>query len=248
MGSWCLLHKKGDVWGGGEDENPFSSARLCGREERSAPFCPPQPLLCFLPRPTRGLCLLSAQAPLLCTGAQAEPAADPGPPIAHLPRHGTGPLLCAHPGAAHGHPALPCLGVRGCGAHRHCHLRGRAGTAPQHPQVSRRLGFSFPGRGAGLGAACRGRGTRQACGPLGRVQSSSIFVPRRVLAGAGSHRGWMMLKLLSLLYLAMQLGCIALVNFSLGFLLAVTLVPVAAAVQPTGPKYVPRCPRNVQKH
>ncbi|XP_054841149.1 glycosylphosphatidylinositol anchor attachment 1 protein [Eublepharis macularius] len=58
----------------------------------------------------------------------------------------------------------------------------------------------------------------------------------RVLTGAGSDRGWMMLKLLSLLYLAMQLGCIALVNFSLGFLLAVTLVPVAAVVQPTGPK------------
>ncbi|XP_062424568.1 glycosylphosphatidylinositol anchor attachment 1 protein [Rhea pennata] len=59
----------------------------------------------------------------------------------------------------------------------------------------------------------------------------------RVLAGSGSDRGWMTLKLLSLLYLAMQLGCIALVNFSLGFLLAVTMVPVAAVVQPTGPKY-----------
>nr|XP_056710708.1 glycosylphosphatidylinositol anchor attachment 1 protein [Euleptes europaea] len=58
----------------------------------------------------------------------------------------------------------------------------------------------------------------------------------RVLTGAGSDRGWMMLKLLSLLYLAMQLGCIALINFSLGFLLAVTIVPVAAVVQPTGPK------------
>ncbi|NXE57059.1 GPAA1 protein, partial [Casuarius casuarius] len=60
----------------------------------------------------------------------------------------------------------------------------------------------------------------------------------RVLTGSGSDRGWMTLKLLSLLYLAMQLGCIALVNFSLGFLLAVTMVPVAAAVQPTGPKYL----------
>uniref|UniRef100_K7F995 Glycosylphosphatidylinositol anchor attachment 1 protein-like n=2 Tax=Pelodiscus sinensis TaxID=13735 RepID=K7F995_PELSI len=48
----------------------------------------------------------------------------------------------------------------------------------------------------------------------------------------------MTLKLLSLLYLAMQLGCIALINFSLGFLLAVTMVPVAAIVQPKGPKYL----------
>ncbi|KAJ7338273.1 hypothetical protein JRQ81_011028 [Phrynocephalus forsythii] len=60
----------------------------------------------------------------------------------------------------------------------------------------------------------------------------------RVLTGSGSDRGWMMLKLLALLYLAMQLGCMALINFSLGFLLAVTLVPVAAVVQPTGPKYL----------
>lgn len=49
----------------------------------------------------------------------------------------------------------------------------------------------------------------------------------------------MMLKLLALLYLAMQLSCIALVNFSLGFLLTVTMVPVAAIVQPTGPRCVP---------
>ncbi|XP_066482193.1 glycosylphosphatidylinositol anchor attachment 1 protein [Tiliqua scincoides] len=60
----------------------------------------------------------------------------------------------------------------------------------------------------------------------------------RVLTGLGSDRGWMTLKLLALLYLAMQLGCIALINFSLGFLLAATMVPVAAVVQPTGPKYL----------
>ncbi|XP_067323304.1 glycosylphosphatidylinositol anchor attachment 1 protein [Anolis sagrei] len=60
----------------------------------------------------------------------------------------------------------------------------------------------------------------------------------RVLMGSGGDRGWMTLKLVALLYLAMQLGCIALVNFSLGFLLAITLVPVAAIVQPTGPKYL----------
>ncbi|KAM6102713.1 glycosylphosphatidylinositol anchor attachment 1 protein isoform 2-T2 [Theristicus caerulescens] len=58
----------------------------------------------------------------------------------------------------------------------------------------------------------------------------------RVLAGGGSDRGWMTLKLLALLYLAVQLGCLALLNFSLGFLLAATMVPAAAAVQPTGPK------------
>ncbi|NXA25361.1 GPAA1 protein, partial [Ibidorhyncha struthersii] len=50
----------------------------------------------------------------------------------------------------------------------------------------------------------------------------------RVLAGGGSDRGWMTLKLLALLYLAVQLGCLALLNFSLGFLLAATMVPAAA--------------------
>ncbi|XP_018426658.1 PREDICTED: glycosylphosphatidylinositol anchor attachment 1 protein [Nanorana parkeri] len=58
----------------------------------------------------------------------------------------------------------------------------------------------------------------------------------RVLAGAGSDQGWMTLKLISLLYLAVLLGCIAVMNFSLGFILAVTMVPVAAVVQPAGPK------------
>lgn len=46
----------------------------------------------------------------------------------------------------------------------------------------------------------------------------------------------MTLKLLALLYLAAQLSCAALLNFSLGFLLAVTMVPAAAAVRPTGPR------------
>ncbi|XP_072007177.1 glycosylphosphatidylinositol anchor attachment 1 protein [Engystomops pustulosus] len=58
----------------------------------------------------------------------------------------------------------------------------------------------------------------------------------RVLTGGGSDQGWMTLKLISLLYLAVQLGCIAVINFSLGFILAVTMVPVAAVVQPSGPK------------
>lgn len=53
-----------------------------------------------------------------------------------------------------------------------------------------------------------------------------------------------MLKLLALLYLAMQLSCVALINFSLGFLLTVTMVPVAAIVQPTGPRYVPEAVRS----
>ncbi|XP_043923348.1 glycosylphosphatidylinositol anchor attachment 1 protein [Protopterus annectens] len=58
----------------------------------------------------------------------------------------------------------------------------------------------------------------------------------RILTGAGTDRGWMTLKLISLLYLAILLGCISLINFSLGFLLAVTIIPAAAVVQPTGPK------------
>ncbi|XP_064410060.1 glycosylphosphatidylinositol anchor attachment 1 protein isoform X1 [Latimeria chalumnae] len=60
----------------------------------------------------------------------------------------------------------------------------------------------------------------------------------RALTGAGTEYGWMMLKLISLLYLALLLGCITLINFSLGYILAVTIVPVAAIVQPTGPKVV----------
>ncbi|KAK9402796.1 glycosylphosphatidylinositol anchor attachment 1 protein [Crotalus adamanteus] len=60
----------------------------------------------------------------------------------------------------------------------------------------------------------------------------------RVLMGSGSNQGWMMLKLFALLYLAMQLSCVALINFSLGFLLTVTMAPVAAIVQPTGPRYL----------
>uniref|UniRef100_A0A672TJD8 GPI-anchor transamidase component GPAA1 n=3 Tax=Psittaciformes TaxID=9223 RepID=A0A672TJD8_STRHB len=61
----------------------------------------------------------------------------------------------------------------------------------------------------------------------------------RVLGGPGSvaaARGWMVLKLLALLYLAAQLTALALLNFSLGFLLAVTMVPAAAATAPTGPR------------
>lgn len=46
----------------------------------------------------------------------------------------------------------------------------------------------------------------------------------------------MALKLVALMYLALQLACIALTNFSLGFLLAATMVPAAALTEPHGPR------------
>lgn len=52
----------------------------------------------------------------------------------------------------------------------------------------------------------------------------------------------MALKLVALIYLALQLACITLTNFSLGFLLAATMVPAAALTTPCGPRYVPACP------
>ncbi|KAM4907962.1 glycosylphosphatidylinositol anchor attachment 1 protein [Sylvia borin] len=55
----------------------------------------------------------------------------------------------------------------------------------------------------------------------------------RALSGGG-QRGWMSLKLVALVALALLLTCLALLNFSLGFLLGVTLVPPAAAVRPGG--------------
>lgn len=56
---------------------------------------------------------------------------------------------------------------------------------------------------------------------------------------AGSGRcsgGWRPLKLLALLYLCALLGCAALLNFSLGLVLAVSMVPAAAAVSPDAPR------------
>uniref|UniRef100_A0A8C8A313 GPI-anchor transamidase component GPAA1 n=1 Tax=Oryzias sinensis TaxID=183150 RepID=A0A8C8A313_9TELE len=50
------------------------------------------------------------------------------------------------------------------------------------------------------------------------------------------HMGWRVLKLVALLYLAVLLGCTAVINFSLGFILALTLVPAAAYVTPHVPK------------
>lgn len=60
----------------------------------------------------------------------------------------------------------------------------------------------------------------------------------RVVSAQAPDRGWMALKLVALIYLALQLACIALTNFSLGFLLAATMVPAAALTKPCGPRYV----------
>lgn len=54
----------------------------------------------------------------------------------------------------------------------------------------------------------------------------------------------MALKLVAVIYLALQLTCIALTNFSLGFLLAVTTVPAAALTKPCGPRYVLLSPHH----
>ena len=62
-----------------------------------------------------------------------------------------------------------------------------------------------------------------------------VHLPR-FLVGEGTEKGWKVLKLVALLYLAVLLGCTALINFSLGFILAVTLVPIAAFVTPHLPK------------
>ncbi|XP_031525724.1 glycosylphosphatidylinositol anchor attachment 1 protein isoform X5 [Papio anubis] len=58
----------------------------------------------------------------------------------------------------------------------------------------------------------------------------------KVVSTQAPDRGWMALKLVALIYLALQLGCIALTNFSLGFLLATTMVPAAALAKPHGPR------------
>uniref|UniRef100_A0A4W5MSZ9 Glycosylphosphatidylinositol anchor attachment 1 n=1 Tax=Hucho hucho TaxID=62062 RepID=A0A4W5MSZ9_9TELE len=48
--------------------------------------------------------------------------------------------------------------------------------------------------------------------------------------GQGTEQGWRMLKLVALLYLAVLLGCTALINFSLGFIVALSLVPISALI------------------
>jgi hypothetical protein len=64
------------------------------------------------------------------------------------------------------------------------------------------------------------------------------LLPCRVVSAQSPDRGWMALKLVALIYLALQLGCIALTNFSLGFLLSATMIPAAALTKPHGPRYV----------
>uniref|UniRef100_G3Q120 GPI-anchor transamidase component GPAA1 n=1 Tax=Gasterosteus aculeatus aculeatus TaxID=481459 RepID=G3Q120_GASAC len=71
------------------------------------------------------------------------------------------------------------------------------------------------------------------------VYTAGLALPHntnRLLTGQGTEQGWKVLKLVAVLYLAVLLGCTALINFSLGFILALTLVPVAAFVTPNVPK------------
>ncbi|XP_051984750.1 glycosylphosphatidylinositol anchor attachment 1 protein [Xyrauchen texanus] len=67
------------------------------------------------------------------------------------------------------------------------------------------------------------------------IYTAGLALPhntQRLLSGDGTELGWRVLKLTALLYLAVLLGCTALINFSLGFILAITLVPIAACVTP----------------
>uniref|UniRef100_A0A2K5PVP0 GPI-anchor transamidase component GPAA1 n=1 Tax=Cebus imitator TaxID=2715852 RepID=A0A2K5PVP0_CEBIM len=69
------------------------------------------------------------------------------------------------------------------------------------------------------------------------IYAAGLALPHnthRVVSTQAPDRGWMALKLVALIYLALQLGCIALTNFSLGFLLAATMVPAAALAKPHG--------------
>uniref|UniRef100_A0A5F9CZB7 GPI-anchor transamidase component GPAA1 n=1 Tax=Oryctolagus cuniculus TaxID=9986 RepID=A0A5F9CZB7_RABIT len=71
------------------------------------------------------------------------------------------------------------------------------------------------------------------------IYAAGLALPHnthRVVSTQAPDRGWMALKLVALVYLALQLGCIALTNFSLGFLLAATMVPAAALAEPHGPR------------
>ncbi|EHH64486.1 hypothetical protein EGM_17709, partial [Macaca fascicularis] len=71
------------------------------------------------------------------------------------------------------------------------------------------------------------------------IYAAGLALPHnthRVVSTQAPDRGWMALKLVALIYLALQLGCIALTNFSLGFLLATTMVPAAALAKPHGPR------------
>ncbi|XP_046930271.1 glycosylphosphatidylinositol anchor attachment 1 protein isoform X2 [Lynx rufus] len=71
------------------------------------------------------------------------------------------------------------------------------------------------------------------------IYAAGLALPHsthRVMGAQAPDRGWMALKLVALIYLALQLACVALTNFSLGFLLAATMVPAAALTHPCGPR------------
>ncbi|XP_077411996.1 GPI-anchor transamidase component GPAA1 isoform X2 [Vanacampus margaritifer] len=71
------------------------------------------------------------------------------------------------------------------------------------------------------------------------VYTAGLALPHnthRFVSGEGTEQGWKVLKLVAVLHLSVLLGCTALLNFSLGFILALTLVPVAAGVTPHAPK------------
>lgn len=71
------------------------------------------------------------------------------------------------------------------------------------------------------------------------IYAAGLALPHNAHRGAGAQapdRGWMALKLVALLYLALQLACVTLTNFSLGFLLAAAMVPAAALAKPSGPR------------
>lgn len=65
-------------------------------------------------------------------------------------------------------------------------------------------------------------------------QGFCLLSPSR--QGQVTEQGWRMLKLVALLYLAVLLGCTALINFSLGFIVALSLVPITAFITPHTPK------------
>uniref|UniRef100_A0AAA9SPM1 GPI-anchor transamidase component GPAA1 n=2 Tax=Bos TaxID=9903 RepID=A0AAA9SPM1_BOVIN len=71
------------------------------------------------------------------------------------------------------------------------------------------------------------------------IYAAGLALPHnthRVVSTQAPDRGWMALKLVALIYLALQLACITLTNFSLGFLLAASMVPAAAITKPSEPR------------
>ncbi|KAG5204689.1 hypothetical protein R6Z07F_009388 [Ovis aries] len=71
------------------------------------------------------------------------------------------------------------------------------------------------------------------------IYAAGLALPHnthRVVSTQAPDKGWMALKLVALIYLALQLACITLTNFSLGFLLAASMVPAAAVTKPSGPR------------